>query len=418
MGKLSIDLLTPGMVLETEVRGMRGKRLFPAGAELDQQKITVLKAWGVVEADVIGAADTAAKKKLEEPVADDAHKFAKRYVTQAFRGQEAGSIFMRRLKTQCVQRTAAAIRERSFSVMSANSLNELYAKAKKSTLTPGDITPSDIVSKQLELIAFPDIYNEIVEELNFPFTTSRRLAAIVSKDTALAARILKLVNSPFYGFPARIESIERALTILGVNELTTLTIGLSVVHCFAGIPSAVLNVKDFWEYAISCGILSRLLGAQCAGMMEERLFVGGLLQPVGQLLLLKYDPASMCKAVLLSRQTGISGVAAEKLVFGFTHADVGAALLESWNIPDTLTNIVRHSYTPLSSPLSADASVVHLASVMAIALRRKDFWTYHLPDMLLPALDETKISPSALVPVLSQYDRQFAETHEILTGEM
>ncbi|SIN94146.1 HDOD domain-containing protein [Halodesulfovibrio marinisediminis] len=302
--------------------------------------------------------------------------------------------------------------------MSAETKRDLHERAVKSALRPGQITPKDIVEKQLELISFPDIYYEIVRELEFPFTTSRRLAGIVSKDTGLAARILKLVNSPFYGFPSRIESIERALTILGSNELTTLTLGLAVVHSFSGVPETVFTVQDFWEYAISCGILSRLLGAHCADLMEERLFVGGLLQPVGMLLMISYDPASMCKAVLLSRKKGVSMPVAERAIFGFNHAEVGAALLESWNIPDTLTNIVRHCYTPMSSPLPVDSSIVHLATTMATGLRRKDFCTFYMPDFFPAALEETKIPPSALVPILTQYDRQFADTHEILTDGM
>ena len=420
MGKLSIDLLQSGMVLQDEVRGMKGKRLFPAGVELDEQKITILKAWGVVEADIIGGTrESSRQAQLEkESVADEAQLLAKRYVTQAFRGQEAGSSFMRQFKVQCVKRTTKAIRSQNFSVMSAENMRDLYDRAAKSTLRPGMATPQELVEKQLELVSFPDIYYEIVRELEFPFTTSRRLAGIVSKDTGLAARILKLVNSPFYGFPSRIESIERALTILGSNELTTLTLGLSVVHIFSGVPDTVFNVQDFWEYAISCGILSRLLGAHCTDLMEERLFVGGLLQPVGMLLMISYDPASMCKAVLLSRKKGVSLPAAERAVFGFNHAEVGAALLESWNIPETLTNIVRHCYTPMSSPLPTDSSIVHLATIMATGLRRKDFCTFHLPDFFSATLDETNISPSALAPILSQYDRQFADTLEILTDGM
>jgi len=128
-----------------------------------------------------------------------------------------------------------------------------------------------------------------------------------------------------------------------------------------------------------------------------------------------YDPASMCKAVLISRKKGLPLPMAERAVFGFDHAEVGAALLESWNIPETLVNIVRHCYSPTSSPQPMDASVVHLAAVMAMGLRRKDFCTYHMPDLFPSVLEETKISPSALVPILSQYERQFAETHEILT---
>jgi HD-like signal output (HDOD) protein len=420
VGKLSIDLLQSGMVLQSEVRGLKGKRLFPAGVELDEQKIMILKAWGVVEADIMGGTRvTSRQAQLErESVEDEAHLLAKRYVTQAFRGQESGSPFLRQFKTHCIKRTTRAIRSHRFSIMDTASMRDLYDYASKSTLRPGMVTLEDVVEKQLELTSFPDIYYEIVRELNLPFTTSRRLAGIVAKDTGLAARILKLVNSPFYGFPARIESIERALTILGSNELTTLTLGLSVVHHFPGVPDTVFNVQDFWEYAISCGILSRLLGSQCDGLMEERLFVGGLLQPVGMLLMISYDPASMCKAVLLSRKKGIPLPVAERAVFGFNHAEVGALLLESWNIPEPLINIVRYCYSPSSSPAPLDTSVVHLATIMATGLRRKDFCTFHLPDFFPDTLEQTTISPSALVPILSQYDRQLADTHEILTDGM
>ncbi len=107
----------------------------------------------------------------------------------------------------------------------------------------------------------PMAYLQLKEAIEHEDSTFQDFASIISHDPAMVARLLKIVNSPFYGYPTQIETIQHALTIIGVTELSELVLATAVLNQFQGIPRHLLNVDSFWEHCLTCGIASKILAA-------------------------------------------------------------------------------------------------------------------------------------------------------------
>ena len=249
-----------------------------------------------------------------------------------------------------------------------------FARGKKTggSRVKGGITPSDLVSQELRLASLPDVYYRIMEVINSARSSASHIAEAVSKDTSLVARLLKLVNSAFYGFPSKIDTVPRAVAIIGTKELSTLALGITAVQYFNNIPPDFVDMKNFWTHSVACGVYARLLASEKVGVSEERLFVAGLLHDLGKLVIFRQIPFSAREAMELSEEKGIPVWQAEREVMGFDHSHVGALLLREWRIPAHLEAAVRFHHSPLPSSYSMESSLLNVADSLAIAGGRKE----------------------------------------------
>ncbi|UZP66090.1 HDOD domain-containing protein [Desulfovibrio mangrovi] len=417
MGTLHIDELLPGMKLEAEVRGVHNRKLFPAGIVLGEQQIAIMKAWGVTEASVAGVSRKDISDQTPKMISPEIMIKATQIVDDSFQGKHVGNAFLEEFHRLCVLRTAKRIQDNTLAPMSEARLKALRARCEMPTPDEEQHTAASLVKSEVTLLSFPSVYTQILKELQSPACSARRMGEVVSRDPGLTAKILRLVNSPFYGFPSRIDTIERAITILGVNELTTLAIGISATSTFSNIPSSVLNMQHFWEHSVSCGTLARLIAGTKPGLSEERFFVAGLLHDIGMLLMLRAMPQSFCRALLLSRDRKIPLEQAEQEVCGFDHSEVGGLLLEAWGIPDSLTHMVRHHHAPLKSQPLLDAAIIQLGDMIALGLRSDDYGAFYAPDISPQVLEAIGLPPSSLEPIILQHGRQLSEMISLFIKE-
>lgn len=216
------------------------------------------------------------------------------------------------------------------------------------------------------LVSPPEVWVRLNEVVNDPHSSASDVAEITSRDTALAARILKVVNSPYYNFPSRVDTISRAVTILGTNDLFALATAVSAARVFSNIPSLLVKPETFWRHSIATGLVARRLAKRCGVLHGERLYVAGLLHDVGSLILYRKFPNKV-SAVLMAAagdEEVLSHV--EQEMFGFDHAEIGGALLEFWNLPPTLLSAVRYHHEPERAAESTlEAALVHIGSVTA-----------------------------------------------------
>lgn len=418
MGILHIDELRPGMKLESDVRGLHRRKLFPAGVVLGEEQIAIMKAWGVTEADITGITRESLRAAQTPDVPEAVLQEATRVVDACFRDNHVGNAFMEEFHKLCVARTAKRILDNSFSPLPDTDLDELRRQCRALGPGPERVSASALVDSEVKLLSFPSVYTQILKELQSPACSARRMGEIVSRDPVLTAKILRLVNSPFYGFPSRIDTIERAITILGINELTTLALGISVIQTFSKIPSSVLNMRHFWEHSMSCGIFSRLIAGSKPGLSEERFFVAGLLHDIGMLLMLRVMPQAQCRVLLLSRERHIPIEEAEQEIFGFDHAEISGLLLSQWGIPDSLTHMIRHHHDPLASQPLLDSAILYLADILALGLRNEDYGAFYAPRIPRQILDAAGIPPSALDPMFLQHQKQMGEMAHLFFDEV
>lgn len=226
--------------------------------------------------------------------------------------------------------------------------------------------PGDLVKGVVRLVSLPDIFIKLNRMVDDPRSSAADISDVVAQDPALTARLLRIANSPFYGFPSRIDNVPRAVTVIGTRGLRDLALATSTVDVFSRLAGDFVKMDSFWRHSLYCGISARLLGARCRLMHSEALFAAGLLHDIGQLIILNKLPEMGREAHLRAADSGTHLFSMEHEVIGFDHAEVGAELLRKWRLPIHLWEAVRWHHMPdqaRRAPL--EAAIIHIANSLA-----------------------------------------------------
>lgn len=265
----------------------------------------------------------------------------------------------------------------------------------------GGVQAADLVRENVELASLPEVCMQVQAMADDPGCTADEMGLVIGQDTALTARLLKLVNSAFFGFPARVETVSRAVTLAGMEQLRSLALAVSAVEMFKDLPPEKVSMVSFWSHSVFCGLLARELASACRVLHAERLFVAGLLHDIGRLLIYTRLPEA---AAEIHRRYGDHGgnlCEIERQVLGFDHADAGAALLGSWGLPAALQGAVAHHHAPhLAESGRLEAALVQIANEATHGLERIDSnrSSYYDPygPMLRPADTGMTLTPECL----------------------
>ena len=226
---------------------------------------------------------------------------------------------------------------------------------------------------------------------------------MVNTDVGLSAKLLKLVNSPFFGFTTTIDSVTRAVSLVGVKELSTLALGISTINFFKDIPAELMDMAVFWKHSLRCAIFAKLLAVR-QGLPSDRFFTGGLLHDVGRLVMFKNMPYASTEAMLYARGAMVPLVEAEAEVLGFDHTEVGRLLLGQWQFPPNLTMLIAHHHDPGSAADPREAAVLQLADNLANAAEIAAGGMYVLPGMERAAWDSLALEVEDLEEVMALHD--------------
>ena len=159
---------------------------------------------------------------------------------------------------------------------------------------------AELVHDVSGFVSPPDICLRVFELLQSPTASARDFGEVINRDPALCTRLLKMVNSPFYGFARRVETVSRAVAIIGVRELYNLVIAVSAVTSFNRISNVLVNMDTFWRHSIFTGLIARRLARRCGILHPERLFIAGLLHEVGSLVMFHRLPDTMKELLMLA----------------------------------------------------------------------------------------------------------------------
>lgn len=236
----------------------------------------------------------------------------------------------------------------------------------------------------LDLPTLPATLEALSEVMNDPRSTIDDAARVISADQASAFKVLKFVNSAYFGMPRKIDSVSRAIVIMGFAEVRNLILTSAVIDSFAGLEeSSRFRPSQLWSHSIAVGLLCRLLGRAAGFSAQEDCFISGILHDVGKLVLYVAAREEFCQAQELAQAEGRLIRDTEVEVIGMDHAHAGALLADRWRVPEALRNAIRFHHTGLVAgnpdPL---VSVVHLADVMARMLELG-----HPGDDLVPQLN-------------------------------
>ncbi len=224
------------------------------------------------------------------------------------------------------------------------------------------MTPQDLVARNVRLVSLPEVCIQVQALADSPHTVAEDIGEVVGKDTALTTRLLKLVNSAYFSLPKKIDTISRAVNMIGMRELRNLTLAASAAEVFSRIPANLIDMAAFWQHSIFTGLVARNLANRCNVLHSERLFTAGLLHDVGRLLMLMKMPEEIGKIESQRLQSKEPICDIEHRVIGFDHAQVGQALLAHWNMPDNLCNsVLYHHDVAAAEDACLEAALVHIA---------------------------------------------------------
>ena len=226
------------------------------------------------------------------------------------------------------------------------------------------ITLEALLQKDSELSSLPEIYLRVSELLENEDSTSAQIGQVVETDPALTSRILKMVNSAYYGFPHKIATISQSISILGRDRLRQILIGSVLGGVFGKTGNRVISMNDFWYDSVKTAILARYLCLESASSDQaEALFTAGLLHKIGQLILAQRLPDEYLGVQNAIEMEHIDVIQAEQQILGFSHCDVGAEFIAKWGLPPILSDIARFYLSPnKSNDFEDEVRIISVAS--------------------------------------------------------
>lgn len=219
-----------------------------------------------------------------------------------------------------------------------------------------------------QLPPMPQALEELRQVTEDSQASLEAIGAVILKDSGLAAFLLRMVNSAFYSFSSRVDTISRAVGIIGVKPLYSLALGFVFSEIMARLPKNLPDLDRLWRHSLAVGIAAQSIWeAQEGRAGGERLFVAGLLHDVGKLALICEAPEQA--HILYGLSAGDTSIhELEEAVLGFNHAKSGALLLKKWNMPASLIAAVQWHHNPYHSAHYKEPAVVHLADIIVHAL--------------------------------------------------
>lgn len=223
-----------------------------------------------------------------------------------------------------------------------------------------------IIDGTKTLISPPDVWFRFNEAVNIQSSTIQDISEIVKTDPSLVASILKVVNSPYYGIRSKVDTISRAVSIIGLDDLYSIVTSVVAVNSFSKIPTNLVKPATFWRHSFCTAILAKKIASLCGVLHTERLYVVGLLHDIGSLLLYTSYPVESEEIIKLADGDEEVHYRIEKEKLGFTHADIGAELLADWGLPEVLTKTIKHHHEPCTDEsVILDACIIHLANALS-----------------------------------------------------
>ena len=282
-----------------------------------------------------------------------------------------------------------------------------------------NLTLDDLISDVSELVTLPEVCLKVTSLVEDPNASIDDIGKIISQDPSLTAKILKISNSAMYGFMSEVDTVSRAITLLGTRQIRDLVLATSAFDTFKGISNSLITMEDFWYHSILCGLSANQLTKLCGLRNGEGLFVGGLLHDIGQLIMFNRLPELSQEAILLTMEGPgeYEMHEAESKLIGFNHMDVGMKLAEAWMLPPYLKYCIGYHHHPESSPdFKQEVSIIHISNSIAVLAELNTVEADLGPEINDFAWQQTGLDASIFSTVIDTINNEYSEIEELLQG--
>jgi putative nucleotidyltransferase with HDIG domain len=279
-------------------------------------------------------------------------------------------------------------------------------------------SPRDLLRGMEQLSSVPLVYTRLNEAINSPRSSVGYMSTIISQDPGLSARLLHIVNSAFFGFPRKIDTISRAVIVVGTQQLRDLALATSVIKSFKRIPEKFVTIESFWKHSVACGTAARTIASLVGEKNVEQFFVAGILHDVGRLIIFEKLPDKSEEIFQCASSSDLTLFQAERKVLGYDHAAVGTSLVQNWKLPLSLEQIIGFHHAPeLATRYNIETMIVHLADAIVHSMRIGSSGEQAVPCIDEDAWESLGLSLEVLPRLIDMVDRQSHEVFERFLAE-
>lgn len=226
-----------------------------------------------------------------------------------------------------------------------------------------------ILDQVKDFPTLPTIFTKVLEMLSNPNTTVQDLAELISKDIAIAGKVLQVVNSPIYGLISRVATISQAIFYIGFNEVRNICLAVSVIEVFKSVGGgSKFNIVELWKHSIATGVISRYIAQKVGIKNLDNYFISGIMHDIGKLFFVKYFNKRYMELIEEANESFVPLESLEKKVFGVNHLVLGEMIAKKWNLPSSISIPIRYHHSGASEKFDPLLACVHLANTMSHAL--------------------------------------------------
>ena len=255
-----------------------------------------------------------------------------------------------------------------------------------------------LISKLRNLPSLPVLYTNLMNEIEAPEVSLERVGNIISRDPAMSAKILQLVNSPFFGISRSVVNPIQATALLGVDIIRGLILCINIFSQFNPITLEKLGISTLWDHSVHTGSYAKTIARteHVDQKTADYAFTGGILHDIGKLVLADNLPVQYFSALGTATRKNIELYEAEQDVFGTDHSQVGAYLLGLWGLPQPIVEAVAFHHRPIDNPSNSfnAISAIHAANYIEHELHPNN-WTNKNAHVQAAYLEKIKLSDHA-----------------------
>lgn len=272
-------------------------------------------------------------------------------------------------------------------------------------------TAAQLVNGIETLASLPAIYQRVKAVVDNPDSSTAELAQVVSSDPGIAARVLKVVNSVYFGLMSRVETVSHAISLLGMQQLHDIVLASSLTSAFEGVRPADMDMRRFWSDSVLRALFARA-AAENRGLRDvERVFLEGLLADIGHLVMYLKEPEATAHARAEALDSGLALDEAERRYVGCDYAAVGAALVAQWKLPKRFAAVLADQLHPslAAEEYACEAAMLYLAN-QVVAGRAHGLDDEALTAAIDPFVWQvTRLKPLDIAPIRTVAEMNHAE---------
>jgi putative nucleotidyltransferase with HDIG domain len=266
----------------------------------------------------------------------------------------------------------------------------------------------EIIRQIRDLPTLPEVVLRVADMVNNPHASARDLGKIIAHDQVQTARLLKLVNSAYYGFPREITKVTTAIVVLGFNSIKQLLLSSAVFEMFEHEKMGGFRRIDLLRHAIATAIASRTIGKHLAHPELEELFVAGLLHDIGKVVMDSHFHEEYAAVIERAAEEDITFHIAERDLLEYDHTIVGQMLAKHWRLPEKLMAMIANHHHPASAErYGRDTAIVHLADILARAKQFGSGGDHAMPELDPWSWEILALDPAKLDPIMAELEEEY-----------